>query len=573
MHRKFCLLILLIIWLHASSRADPLIDSLLLRLQRHTAVDTLRVKLLNELGFQHWLINPAKAEQYGQEALQLATTLEYVRGIAYANDVIGVAHWTQGNYTTALDYLIEALTSYQKIDRPLGAANTMLNIGLIHYEQQDYELALQFYQEALATYRLFNQRNSTAGALSNIGSVYYDMGRYQQADSVFNQALGIYQEEENYYGLGVSYSNLGDISAAEKDYFQALSYYQQSLDVSRNTDDRHGIAASLYRIGKTYRQRQRYSEAEQHLKEAVEVAEGINDQKQLQDIYLELKEVEVARGNHQRAIAYYEQHIAVKDSLFNEEKARQLAELQTVYETQQKEQEIALQSQRIETLHQEARADNLLRNGLIFVIVVLGALAYLVVSRQRIRIKKNKEVHLAQQALTHVELENMKLKEEELARELSFKSKELTSYTVNFIQKNELFEELKGGLIRLKKAPPNEMSKQVNSLTRLVDQHTNIDRDWEDFKRFFEGVHQGFFERLRKQYPDLTQGELRLCALLRLKMNLKEAAGILGISPESVKTARYRLRKKLNLGKDDNLVDFMQGVDTIALPPVSPVNA
>ncbi|MGD1893900.1 MAG: helix-turn-helix transcriptional regulator [Cyclobacteriaceae bacterium] len=317
----------------------------------------------------------------------------------------------------------------------------------------------------------------------------------------------------------------------------------------------------MYRIGKTYRQQHQYDLAEQYLNEGIDAAQQINDQKQLQDIYLEFKELENARGNFRQAIAYYEQYVAVKDSLFNEEKSRQIAELQTVYETQQKEQEIALQNERIQTLNQKARIDSILRYGLIFCVLVLGALAYLILSRQRLRIKKNKEIYSAQQALTRAELENAKLKEAELSQELTFKSKELTSYTVNFIQKSELFEELKTELKQLRKARPDEVGKKINSLTRLVDQHTNIDRDWEEFRRFFEDVHHDFLEKLRDNYPDLTQGELKLCALLKLKMNMKEAASILGISPESVKTARYRLRKKLGLNKEDDLVDFMQNFE------------
>ena len=561
MHRKFWLAAIFFTLLNVSSQADPVIDSLLNLLQQHTTADTTRVNLLNELGVEYWIVAPSESEYYGQQALALADSLSYVSGIAYAYDVIGVAHWTQGKYTTALDYLINALTSYQRLGHTTYAANTMLNIGLIYYEQQDYELALQYYQEALGRFRTINEPTSIATALHNIGSVYLQLTDYTRADSSFMQALNIYRENQSQYGLSISYTSLGDLSFITTNYTQALSYYQQSLDISRQLGDADGVATLLYRIGNTYRQQQQYDLAEQYLNEGIDAAQQINDQKQLQDIYLEFKELENARGNFRQAIAYYEQYVAVKDSLFNEEKSRQIAELQTVYETQQKEQEIALQNERIQTLNQKARIDSILRYGLIFCVLVLGALAYLILSRQRLRIKKNKEIYSAQQALTRAELENAKLKEAELSQELTFKSKELTSYTVNFIQKSELFEELKTELKQLRKARPDEVGKKINSLTRLVDQHTNIDRDWEEFRRFFEDVHHDFLEKLRDNYPDLTQGELKLCALLKLKMNMKEAASILGISPESVKTARYRLRKKLGLNKEDDLVDFMQNFE------------
>ncbi|MEM6843797.1 MAG: tetratricopeptide repeat protein [Bacteroidota bacterium] len=569
MYSKLLLIALIFTSFNVFCQSDPVLDSLIRRLEQYTEADTVRVKLLNDLGVEYWVVDPSESEYYGQKALALADSLSYVGGIAYANDVIGVAHWTQGKYSTALDYLIDALTSYQNMGRTKSTANTMLNIGLIYYEQKDLELALQFFQEALGKYRIFNEGISIATALGNIGNVYFDLGEYDRADSSFRKALELYEQAEDPYSIALSYGNLGDISAVTGKYNQAQTYYQRSLELSREIGDLHGVAIALYQIGKIYREQQRFAQAEKYLIQSVDLASQVNDQKQLQDIYLEMKELEDARGNYQQAISYFEQYVTLKDSLFNEEKARQIAELQTVYETQQKEQEIALQNERIQTLRQKARTDSLLRYGLIFGLVVLGAIAYLIVSRQRLRIKKNKELYATQQALVGAELENAKLKEEELERELSFKSKELTSYTVNFIQKNELFEELKSGLKQLKKSRPEEIGKRTNSLNRLIDQHTNIDRDWEDFRRYFEEVHQHFFDKLKRGYPDLTQGELKLCALLKLKMNLKEAASILGISPESVKTARYRLRRKLDLDRDENLIDFMQRFDEPSAKAVS----
>ncbi|WKN43505.1 tetratricopeptide repeat protein [Tunicatimonas pelagia] len=561
MNSKLRLFALLFLPFNLFSQGDPAIDSLNQLLSQHTEADTIRVNLLNELGVEYWVVDPKESEYYGQQALTLADSLSYTSGVAYAYDVIGVAHWTQGKYTTALDYLINALTSYQRLGHTLYAANTMLNIGLIYYEQKDLELALQFFQEALSKYLVFGDAINVATALGNIGNVYFDMSEYNRADSSFREALELYKKVKDPYSIALSYGSLGDISTVTGQYNQALMYYQQSLELSREIGDLHGIAITLYHVGKMYREQQKFIQAEEYLMQSMDVARQVNDQKQLQDIYLELKELENARGNYKQAIRYFEQYIALKDTLFNEEKARQIAELQTVYETQQKEQEIALQNERIQTLNQKARTDSLLRYGLILGLIVLGTVAYLILSRQRLRIRKNREIYSAQQALTRAELENAKLKEAELAQKLTFKSKELTSYTVNFIQKSELFEELKVGLKQLRQARSDEVSKKVSSLTRLVDQHTNIDRDWEEFRRFFEDVHQDFLEKLRETYPDLTQGELKLCALLKLKMNLKEAASILGISPESVKTARYRLRKKLELNKEDDLIDFMQNFE------------
>ncbi|HET8735166.1 MAG TPA: hypothetical protein VFM69_01075, partial [Pricia sp.] len=104
---------------------------------------------------------------------------------------------------------------------------------------------------------------------------------------------------------------------------------------------------------------------------------------------------------------------------------------------------------------------------------------------------------------------------------------------------------------------PVKQSKLLEELRREIKQHVNIDRDWEDFKRHFEEVHTDFHGRLKEKHPDLSANDLKLCSLTRLNLSIKETAGVLGISPESAKTSRYRLRKKLGLEPDDALLDYL----------------
>lgn len=141
------------------------------------------------------------------------------------------------------------------------------------------------------------------------------------------------------------------------------------------------------------------------------------------------------------------------------------------------------------------------------------------------------------------DLERARQIEEELKQTLHFKDKELTSYTMNFIRKNELIEELGEKVATLKSKLP-EQSKELASILNLV-QNNNIDKDWDDFKRIFENVHTDFFTRLLEKHSDLSPTELKLCALVQLNLSVKEMASLMGISPDSVKTSRYRLKKKL----------------------------
>ena len=84
-----------------------------------------------------------------------------------------------------------------------------------------------------------------------------------------------------------------------------------------------------------------------------------------------------------------------------------------------------------------------------------------------------------------------------------------------------------------------------------------LDADWEQFARHFDQVHSHFLKKVRQHYPQLTVKDHRLCAYLRMNLSSKEMASLMNISVRSVEVARYRLRKKLALESEVNLVEFM----------------
>ncbi|GHN01096.1 hypothetical protein WSM22_25850 [Cytophagales bacterium WSM2-2] len=91
----------------------------------------------------------------------------------------------------------------------------------------------------------------------------------------------------------------------------------------------------------------------------------------------------------------------------------------------------------------------------------------------------------------------------------------------------------------------------------MIEQNFVQDKDWDDFRQIFEQVHQDFFQRLQRNSQDLTPSDLRLASLIRLNIPSKDIAVVLGISPDSLRIARYRLRKKLGMTQGDSLSHFI----------------
>ena len=178
-------------------------------------------------------------------------------------------------------------------------------------------------------------------------------------------------------------------------------------------------------------------------------------------------------------------------------------------------------------------------------------------------VKKKKDRVIEQQRIAHqaeIEIQEKKiieLEKEQLEADLRFKSKELSGVVMTNIAHQEFLNSLKEE-IQQQKLSGQYTRKNLDKLLVLINQSIVSDEEnWNMFQANFDRIHENFFRNLKQQYPDLTAGDLRFCALLRLNMPTKEIAKLLNISVRGVDAARYRLRKKFNLSQEDSLTDFM----------------
>jgi phosphate/sulfate permease/DNA-binding CsgD family transcriptional regulator len=142
----------------------------------------------------------------------------------------------------------------------------------------------------------------------------------------------------------------------------------------------------------------------------------------------------------------------------------------------------------------------------------------------------------------------------ELEKEIDEKEKEQKKIALSIIRKNEILSKLKVEIERLK-AKPEETLKysDLNTLRVLIIENLNIENERKNFEEYIKDLNKSFYKNLEKKYPGLTENEKKLCSLLRLKLTSKEIASILNISPKSVEVNRYRLRKKMDIKKDEKL--------------------
>ena len=156
-----------------------------------------------------------------------------------------------------------------------------------------------------------------------------------------------------------------------------------------------------------------------------------------------------------------------------------------------------------------------------------------------------------------LENEIERLKNEQLKIKLLSKDKELVNNSLQVVKKNKI---LNGIIANLKDFDSNsfndENKTRFSKLNKSIAKEVNSDNSWKDLERHIRNVNSDFLKRLKTRFPKITPRELDLSTYLLLNMSTKEIAEIMNISTGGVELARYRLRKKLELNKE-NLVGFL----------------
>jgi ligand-binding sensor domain-containing protein len=204
--------------------------------------------------------------------------------------------------------------------------------------------------------------------------------------------------------------------------------------------------------------------------------------------------------------------------------------------------------------------------------VLLGFLALYMVSKlqkrryyaKTVAIEEEKQKELLKKHQEVLEIEHQKeqavrqIEEDKMKSELRLLNNQLAASTMNLVVKNEFMETIKEELEEVKrKGKSTETKLALEKIVREIDTKLRVQEDWQQFEHHFDQVHEGFLNRLREHFHDLTPNEQKLCALLRLNLSTKEISNMMSISHRGVEIARYRLRKKLGLDLGQNLSKFI----------------
>ena len=494
-----------------------------------------------------------------------------------ALSLLGVQYFEKSEFTKAKLIFEEILLKEKAhgFSEPMGSAHNYLSL-IAEFEGE----LMKVYEHNKVLLEEGEKGNHkwTAIVCLNLGILYLNLGEYDEAENLFKRGLTIYEEIPKNVEYGWLLHRLGELKMLKKEPLKAIKYLSQATDYWKLTNNTRANCYNALSFGQAFHdleeiEQSRFyyqkalSESEKNgfwlcqinaLQELGKLAYDLADYQQtielieasinvslsknipyhFKDGYEILAKAYDKNGLIQEANKYYQKHSAeVQESLA---KNRLVTKHWVINMDRFTEQKKALQQlQKIEALNQEKL---FLQNGLLF-LALFSLLVISWVARKYFSANKKNKTHKTELLMLNKVLENQS-KQLTIANQHIYQKQknlefELTKKLLEVSKQVETINQLKS---YLRKLPSNNTTEAMD---KLILEAKN-DAVWEELNLQISQANNDFFERLSRKFS-LTQGELRLCALLKMNLRTKEIANLTFKNPDSVKVARSRLRKKLGL--------------------------
>ncbi|MBL4735978.1 MAG: tetratricopeptide repeat protein [Flavobacteriales bacterium] len=383
--------------------------------------DSTRIEILTDLSYELVFQDPDTAILISKEALMLSEKIDDTREIAGSCLDIGIAYWVKAEYDQAIHYYKRAESISEKAGHTEKMIGAWVNLGIAYRAKGDYPRSLSYYLRSVSFVEEMEDKSRLSGLCTNIGVLYRSMGEYDNAMAYYSRAKKINEEVGNDRELVRCLHNIAHVHALMHRQREAIEMYLESIALSKDIGYTVAQATSLFNLGTVYTSTGEYTEALKSLRAAHQIYKelGARDGEAgvllaLCDAYLSLPEDTIQSrfdsllnyslmaeqisekngnrerlylsrkmlsrlykwsGDFKRSLDYYKQYAIVKDSMFNEDKSKEIGKLEARHEFETAEAE--QKRTEAEFARREAmaktRRDNLQYSGILIFIVLIFA--------------------------------------------------------------------------------------------------------------------------------------------------------------------------------------------------------
>lgn len=416
--------------------------------------DTLKATCyLNIASCMDYLSKLDSCKYYNELAIESANILKDTLLMAQANNNLGIAYYYMGVYDSSIRYYDVALKIYEELNHT-GRIDVMFNNASNYYAKGNLKQALKIYLESAEGYEELGNQYNKGLCLHNAGQLYVTIDLLDDAETVLKEALDIFEKVDSKIYIAQSKMLIASVYETTERSDEALALYLESYKAFNMLQDIPSLASITRAIGVLYTNKENYKEAEKYLKQSQEFGLESNNEPELLKTYLEygkvffylknynkalayyekseslilktkenrkLQEIYNAKygahkelGNYEKALFYHEMYAQQKDSLINQEKIKELAQLEETFKSKQKQSQIE-QLEIDKNLQHEIIENQKAKQKLLYASLVLGCIVIVLIAFGLYSKNKTNKIIKKQKELVEETNEELNQTNEEIA--------------------------------------------------------------------------------------------------------------------------------------------------------------
>jgi len=446
------------------------------------------------------------------------------------------------------------LTNWEVWDEEIS--NSLSFIGNLYLRKREYDSAYQFYDRARIYSEKFNQERSTAEALNNLGLTVYKIPEFDSAANFFEAALEIYRSKhtpEDSLKVGIITGNLAICYPLKKEKEKIVELVNEQIQITKRYKDYDALSIAYFEMCNTYYNLKDYKKTQIYLDSVLStnLLRKQNEDAKYQRLGIYGSYGHIARllRDFDKTVHFHDLYYSIYDSLYGAEITEELVQSVTQYRVSGIKSELKLKKALLKQSQDEIKSMEQEKNLSKLKVVFASVTGILLLAIGGIVFNKMKSEHKRK-------LEIKELNEQILEATVKHKTDRLTQSALSMTRKVDFSKELISKLSKIKGIE----AKDLSPIKVFISNEFRMDESFLEMENYIAELSEDFFVKLKGKFPELTENEIKLCGLIRLELSNKEIAVIKNNTLNTIKVAKTRLSKKLDLTPGSSILAFLKSI-------------
>lgn len=452
---------------------------------------------------------------------------------------------------------VEAMENALNYAKMTNNQNTIIETEIAYAEiltiQENYKDALKHYNNILQYNIDDNTIDAIAKTLTSIANIKSTEKKFHEALALADSSLKLSKEKKSDLLTISNYGLKGLVFDSLMMFDSAKLYYLKAADLAFSIEKFDECSDYMHKIGLLNMNHNKINEAITVFKILSDSTEKFKMYDYCNNAFYQLSKCHALLENYEEAyrlLNKYDIYNTIADNLSHEKKIK---DINTNYLLALNVNEV--KAKEIENENIKNYKNNIIILTLSTIIILTSLIVIMILFiRNKYLHHKSKETSYEQQ------LKIDKMENELMEMQLKNNKESLINLALHFKSYIEYINPLKAKLKEALDAPESEQKGKFKNIYMDLQNNNSLFNNTENLHKQINEIYKDFIDRLEQKYPTLTKSEKRLCTMLYINMSSKEIAVISNTTIRSVETSRYRLRKKFDLTRDEDMVDFLRSI-------------